>query len=212
MDGVYDLGGMAGFGRVEVEADEPTFHEPWEQTAFRLLMGSIGLLRAFGADEYRHAIERMAPVHYLDALYYERTLTGVATLLVEKGFLDPSDLEARAGGSFPLGRAVRPNRDDGRKAPAAPRFSVGACVWVRDDHQPGHTRAPRYVRGRSGVVTHVTRPFPYPDARAHGLPDRSESTYHVEFCAGELWGEDAEANATVLVDLWESYLEPREER
>jgi nitrile hydratase len=212
MDGVYDLGGMAGFGRVDVEPDEPTFHEPWEQTAFRLLMGSIGLLRAFGADEYRHAVERMAPVHYLDAPYYERTLTGVATLLVEKGFLDPSDLEARAGGSFPLGRAVRPNRDDGRKARAAPRFSVGSRVRVRDDHQPGHTRAPRYVRGRHGVVTHVTRPFPYPDARAHGLPDRSESTYHVEFSAGELWGEDGEANATVLVDLWESYLEPREGR
>jgi nitrile hydratase len=68
------------------------------------------------------------------------------------------------------------------------------------------------VRGRIGVVTHVTRPFPYPDARAHGLPDRREPTYHVEFQASELWGDGAEANATVVVDLWESYLEPGEVR
>jgi nitrile hydratase len=54
----------------------------------------------------------------------------------------------------------------------------------------------------------VTRPFPYPDARAHGLPDRREPTYHVVFQSTELWGGDAEANATVVVDLWESYLEP----
>jgi nitrile hydratase len=212
VDGVYDLGGMAGFGRVGIEPEEPTFHEPWEQIAFRLLIGSIVKLGAFGPDEYRHAIERMDPVHYLQSPYYERTLTGVATLLVEKGFLAPSDLEARAGGAFPLARAVRPNPDDGREAPAAPRFSVGARVSVRDDHRPGHTRAPRYVRGRIGVVTHVTRPFPYPDARAHGLPDRREPTYHVEFQASELWGDGAEANATVVVDLWESYLEPGEVR
>jgi len=75
--------------------DEPIFHESWEAVAFRLLMNSAPDLNVFNADEYRHAIERMAPIHYLPARYYERVLTGVTTLLVEKGVLDLSDLEAR---------------------------------------------------------------------------------------------------------------------
>ena len=207
MDGIYDLGGMVGFGPIEIEADEPTFHEPWEATAFRLNVASIGLLRAYNTDEYRHAIERMEPRHYLEARYYERVLTGVATLLVENGLLDLADLEQRAGGRFPLARPPRANRDDGRAEPAAPRFEVGARVRVRQDHQPGHTRAPRYVRGRTGVVVHVAPSFTYPDLNAHRLARRREPTYHVEFTAAELWGADAEADDTVVVDLWESYLE-----
>ncbi len=207
MDGIYDLGGVAGFGAVEVEADEPTFHEPWEATAFRINLASIGFLRAYNADEYRHAIERMQPVHYLQARYYERVLTGATTLLVEKGVLDLADLERRAGGRIPLALPVRPNPGDGRSEPREPRFRCGARVRVRDDHKPGHTRVPRYVRGRTGTVVHVAPPFSYPDASSHGLPKRCEATYHVEFEASELWGDDAETNAPVVVDLWESYLE-----
>jgi len=210
MDGIYDLGGMSGFGPIEVEADEPTFHEAWEAVAFRLNVASIAALRAYNTDEYRHAIERMEPVHYLEARYYERVLTGVATLLVEKGLLDLADLERRAGGHFPIARPVRPNAEDERAEPAKPRFDVGARVRVLERHAPGHTRVPRYVRGRRGVVVHVAPPFSYPDASAHGLPRRSESTYHVEFTASELWAEDAEADETIVVDLWESYLEEDE--
>jgi nitrile hydratase beta subunit len=207
MDGIYDLGGVAGFGPVRIEANEPTFHEPWEATAFRLLVGSVVALDAFNADEYRHAIERIEPVRYLQARYYERVLTGVTTLLVEKGFVQLSDLEARAGGRFPLAGPARPNLDDGRSASASARFSIGDRVRVKNDHQPGHTRVPKYVRGRTGVVTHVAPPFSYPDASAHGLPPRSEPTYHVEFAAAELWGEGGEEGVSVFVDLWESYLE-----
>lgn len=204
MDGIYDLGGMAGFGPIRVEANEPTFHEDWEATAFRLNAISVALLGAYNIDEYRHAIERMDPVHYLQARYYERVLTAVATLLVEKGVLSLVELEERAGGRFPLARPTRPNAEDGRDEPAAPRFARGERVRVLEVHQPGHTRVPRYVRGRSGVVGHVAPAFSYPDANAHGLPDRSEPTYHVEFEAAELWGADAEADDSVIVDLWES--------
>jgi nitrile hydratase beta subunit len=207
MDGIYDLGGVSGFGPVEVEADEPTFHELWEAIAFRLNIVSIASLSAYNVDEYRHAIERMDPVHYLEARYYERVLTAVASLLVEKGVLSLSDLEKRAGGRFPLARPVRPNIDDGREEPTAACFVVGQRVRVREMHSPGHTRAPRYVRGRSGVVVHVAPAFVFPDANAHGLPRRREPTYHVEFTTAELWVEDAEANDTIVVDLWQSYLE-----
>ena len=30
MDGVHDMGGMDGFGKVEVEKNEPVFHASWE--------------------------------------------------------------------------------------------------------------------------------------------------------------------------------------
>lgn len=207
MDGIHDLGGMAGFGPVEMEVDEPTFHEAWEALAFRLNIVSIAMLRAYNADEYRHAIERMDPVHYLQARYYERVLTGVASLLVEKSVLSLSELEQRAGGHFPLARPPRSNCDDGRDGSEKPRFVLGARVRVREIHPPGHTRVPQYVRGRTGVVVHVAPPFTFPDASAHSLPTRREPTYHVEFSATELWNEAAEAGDSVVVDLWESYLE-----
>ncbi|MGI9324085.1 MAG: nitrile hydratase subunit beta [Pseudomonadales bacterium] len=207
MDGIHDLGGMAGFGPVEVEPNEPTFHEPWESKAFRLNLASIAVLRAYNTDEYRHALERMEPVHYLRARYYERVLIGVTTLLVEKNYLDANELEAKAGGRIALATAQQPNTNDGQPEPEAPRFAKGDRVRVRNIHPPGHTRVPQYVRGHSGEVVHVTPPFRFPDASAHNLPNRREATYHVEFSAQQLWSQAALGNDSVVVDLWESYLE-----
>src|SRR5213592_2671391 len=98
VDGIHDLGGMNGFGQVEVEPDEAVFHEPWEALVFALMTLGIATMRAYNADEYRHSIERMDPAHYLAATYYERMLTGVTTLLVENGVVGRDELEARAGG------------------------------------------------------------------------------------------------------------------
>lgn len=207
MDGIHDLGGMAGFGTVDVEHDEPTFHEPWEARTFALNALAFTVLRAYNADEYRHAIERMAPGDYLAASYYERVLTGVASLLVEKGVIDRTDLESRVDGRFPLARAAAEVRPDGRGPRNDARFAAGDRVTVRDMHPVGHTRVPRYVRGRSGVVVHVAPRFPFPDASAHALPMREEHTYHVRFRAEDLWTDAAGSNETVVVDLWESYLE-----
>jgi nitrile hydratase len=207
MDGIHDLGGMRGFGPVQVERDEPVFHEPWEALAFALnALGIVGL-GAYNADEYRHSVERMEPAHYLTASYYERVLTGVATLLVEKGIVSRDVLEARAGGPFPLSQPVaeRPTAD--LRPQPRPRFRIGDSVVVRDIHPAGHTRAPRYVRGKRGVVLHVAPRFSFPDAAAHGLTPRAEHTYHVEFDAHELWGDAAGSNDTVVVDLWDGYLE-----
>ena len=67
MDGIHDLGGMSGFGPVEVERGEPVFHEPWEAIAFALNALGIAVLTSYNTDEYRHAVERMDPAHYLGA-------------------------------------------------------------------------------------------------------------------------------------------------
>ena len=207
MDGIHDLAGMDGFGAIEVEPGEPVFHERWEAVAFAINALMIGVHAHHNADEYRHAIERMTPAHYLDASYYERVLTGVATLLVEKGTVEAAELERRAGGGFPLARPDAGADDDGRPEPSAPRFAVGDRVRVRRIHPPGHTRVPRYVRGVEGDVVHVAPPFSFPDRAAHGLSVRCEPTYHVAFDARALWPEDGVAGDDVVVDLWETYLE-----
>ena len=207
MDGIHDLGGMSGFGRVEVEPGEPVFHEPWEALAFGLNVLGIAALRAYNTDEYRHSVERMDPAHYLSATYYERMLTGAATLYVEKGVVTRDELEARAGGPFPLSRPIAEQPTADLRGQPRPRFAIGDGVVVRDIHPAGHTRVPRYVRGKRGVVVHVAPKFPFPDTAAHGLTHRDEHTYHVEFRARELWADAAGSNETVVVDLWDCYLE-----
>ncbi len=209
MDGIHDLGGMGGFGPIEVERDEPVFHEPWERLAFALNILGITAIGAYNADEYRHAVERMDPAHYLAASYYERVLTGAATLLVEKRIVTHHELESGAGGLFPLAQPVAENPTADLKPQTQARFKVGDRVVVRNVFPAGHTRAPRYVRGKRGVVLHIAPAFSFPDGSAHGLSARSEHTYHVEFPARELWADSAGNDESVVVDLWDSYLEAR---
>jgi nitrile hydratase subunit beta len=208
MDGIHDLGGMHGFGPVEVEADEPTFHERWEGRVYG--MTGIGMVQAlYNTSEFRHAIERMDPASYLTTSYYEHWLTALGTLLVEKGLLAEQELEGRAPSGFPRARPVLTDRAP--RPPAAgeaPHFEVGERVRVRDLHPPGHTRCPRYVRGREGVIVRADRPAPLPDVEAHDDDPPEEPTYCVRFDARELWGDQAEPGTEVTVDLWRSYLEP----
>jgi nitrile hydratase beta subunit len=208
MDGVHDLGGVAGFGPVEVETDEPTFHEDWERQVFRInaAAGRAGIVPSGGA--FRHSIERMDPAHYLGSTYYEHWLTGIATLAVEHGLVSAAELDERAGGRFPLSSADRGTAPDGDgEDRTAPRFEIGSPVRVRAWHPAGHTRAPRYVQGRQGVVVRHDGSYSVPDVEAHSDRRRREPTYSVRFTAEELWGEGGAPGAVVHVDLWESYLE-----
>jgi len=206
MDGVHDLGGMDGFGPVEVEANEPVFHAAWERVVFAIA-AAVSVRRVSNIDAFRHAIERMDPAHYLGSSYYEHWLTGAATLLVEHGVVTRDELEAKSGGAFPLSRPVRSTAAPARPSSAEPRFAVGSAVRVRSMHPLGHTRCPRYVRGKRGVVVRVDGLFPLPDVAAHSDQPCSEASYSVRFAARELWGDQAGGAEAVHVDLWESYLE-----
>jgi nitrile hydratase len=202
MDGMHDLGGRQGFGAVRYTLDAPAFHAAWEVRANSLYAFAVrsGL---FNMDEYRHAIERMEPRHYLTASYYERSLTSLLTLCVEKGVVTREELERRAGGSIPLASPSAPGR-----ANVATRecYAVGDRVHVRDDHVPGHVRMPGYIRGKSGVVVGISPAYPFPDAHAHGIEAQDEPTYDVRFRSEDLWPDDAE-HAMVHVGVFESYLE-----
>jgi nitrile hydratase len=212
VDGIHDLGGVAGFGPVEVEPDEPAFHEEWERRAMRARFASMIALPA-DPGVGRHAIERMDPPHYLAASYYERWLTATATLLVESGLVSVGELEQRAGGRFPISRPDRGRPPTGFEPDRTePAFSVGDRVRVLEWHPPGHTRAPRYVQGKRGVVARFDGPHPVPDIGAHGGGVVLDPTYSVRFTASELWGEGGADRDAVYVDLWERYLVADEEQ
>ena len=148
MDGIHDLGGKQGFGKVRHSPQAKAFHAPWEKRANALysLAVKAGI---FNMDEYRHAIERMEPRHYLSASYYERSLTSLATLCVEKGLVTRDELERRAEGVFPLSLASAAGRSNLTERAS---FKRGDRVRVRVDHVPGHSRMPAYIRGKTGVV------------------------------------------------------------
>jgi nitrile hydratase len=153
----------------------------------------------------------MDPGHYLTSSYYEHWLTGISTLIVEAGLVTADELDRRAGGRFPL------SLPDRGTAPASPepdrsggRFAVGDRVRVREWHPPGHTRAPRYVQGKQGVVVRVDGAHNVPDVEAHSDRRVLEPTYSVRFTARELWGEGGADGEVVHVDLWERYLEEQQ--
>jgi nitrile hydratase len=203
MDGVHDLGGRQGFGRVRHTLKAQTFHEPWEKRVNALYSLAVRL-GIFNMDEYRHAIERMEPRHYLSASYYERSLTSLATLCIEKGIFTKEELERRAQGHVPLSLPIGPGRGN---VTTRQKFKIGDKVRVRNEHVSGHVRAPGYIRGKTGVVVDITPAYPFPDAHAHGVHADDEPTYDVRFKAEELWPASAD-KAEVHVGVFESYLDP----
>ena len=202
MDGVHDLGGREGFGPV-TGRDDPLFEHEWERRAMGMTMGSF-LLGHNNGGQFRHSIERMAPAHYLTTRYYEHWFTGTATRLVEAGFVDADELEARAGGRVPLSGPVL--AEDGEQPPpAAIEVAVGDRVRVRHLHPRGHTRCPQFVRGKVGTIVRLDPPASLPDLEAHAEERRAEPQACVRFDAADLWGSGSHV---VHVDLWLSYLEP----
>jgi nitrile hydratase len=215
---------MQGFGPVEREENEPTFHAAWE--AVVLAIQHAGRARGlFNIDEFRHGIERMAPAHYLRATYYEKWLEGITRLLVEKGVVGAEELATRQvlfegnpdasavaarSGPPPTRGASNPRwaQDFIRETGATPRFAPGDPVRTREMHPHGHTRLPRYARGRRGVIHLCHGIHVFPDTNAHGRGEQPQPLYSVRFDARELWGESAEPNQVVHIDLWESYLLP----
>ena len=224
MNGVHDLGGSHGFGRVEREQNEPVFHEAWEGRI--CVINRICSVQGFyNIDEFRHGIERMAPAEYLAASYYERWLATVERNLVEKGILTAAEVEARTKELRTRPNASVPRRDDPaltermverlrakpsfeRPGSAPPRFKVGQRVVARNINPAGHTRLPRYARGKRGVISQIYGVHVFPDASAHGQGEQPQTLYNVRFEAGELWGEPSEPCECIHLDLWESYLDP----
>ncbi len=102
-----------------------------------------------------------------------------------------------------LNRALPSSHDPG--VPAL--FEVGQHVRARNIHPVGHTRLPRYARGKLGEIDRDHGVYSFPDTDAHGLGDKRQHVYSVRFAARELWGDAASPRDFVYIDLWDDYLE-----
>jgi nitrile hydratase len=194
---------MQGFGRVSPEEDEPVFHEPWEGRVF-------GIVRSAAVPNLfsRFAIESIEPARYLSSSYYERWMMMLESRLLDDGIVTAEELDAKTE-RFRQHPDASPSRHEDpalvrswkerlrsagsphREVGVLPQFDVGDPVATRNINPTGHTRLPQCARAKHGVV-----------ARCHGVHDS------VRFDATELWGEAAEANQVVYIDMWESYLMP----
>jgi nitrile hydratase len=169
-------------------------------------------------DMVRHARERTPPADYLASSYYEIWLKGLERLLVERGLASQAEIESGrnhqpqpplprrvAAADVPALLAKGSSYAREPKAPAL--FAVGDSVRAKVMNPLGHTRLPRYVRGRNGTIARIHGVHVFPDVDATGAGEDPHWLYSVAFDATELWGPEAKAGDAILLDLWEPYLE-----
>lgn len=217
MNGVHDMGGQQGMGPVEYEKNEPVFHAPWEARIYALNR-AMRAWRKWSLDTDRHALELLPPVDYLRMSYYERWVSRLAAQVVKYGLVTKEEMESgkaapgstKATPAFSLATSSRwLNRGiaSSQDPKVRPLFKVGQRVRARNINPLGHTRLPRYARGRTGLVARDHGVYIFPDTNAHFQGEKRQHIYSVRFAARELWGESASPRDSVHIDMWEDYLE-----
>jgi len=217
MDGVHDMGGMDGFGKVEPEKDEPVFHAPWEGRVLAM-EAAMEYAGAWRIDHLRFAQEKLPPLTYLSVSYYHRWALALESNVTELGYASPEELSGgrtlAPGKTLPrkltldvVGRGLR--RSSFYRPQLAPaRFKPGDRVRTKNIHPKTHTRLPRYARDKVGEVKLCHGCHMYPDSVAIDQGDNPQWLYTVLFESQELWGPDADPTLKVSIDAFEPYLEP----
>jgi nitrile hydratase beta subunit len=216
MDGVHDMGGMDGFGKVEVEQNEPPFHAPWEGRVLAM-QRAMGYAGAWHIDHSRFAQEQLPPLDYLGSVYYRRWMLAMEKNVTERGFATPEELKA--------GHAQSPGKELPRKLTldvvgagmsrssfyrqqqGPQKFEPGDKVRTANIHPSTHTRLPRYARDKVGVVEMCHGCHMYPDSVATDRGDNPQWLYTVVFDSRELWGPDADPTLKISIDAFEPYLQ-----
>jgi nitrile hydratase len=218
VNGIHDMGGMHGMGAIQHEKDEPVFHEPWEGRVFAMTR-ALAAWGKWNIDASRHTIELIPPADYLRMSYYEKWLVRNIELLVNRGLVTQEEI--KTGSPEPGSQKATPRLTSSNvpamaarrgsyvrpDAEATARFTPGEHVRARKMNPVGHTRLPRYVRGKEGIVVRHHGIFVFPDTNAHFLGEQPQHLYSVRFAARELWGDDASPQDSIYLDLWDSYLE-----
>jgi nitrile hydratase beta subunit len=216
MNGIHDMGGMQGMGPIEYENNEPVFHAAWEARVYAMnrAVTATGKLKL----GLRPPIESLTAFDYLRMSYYEKWLTSLTERMVVSGLVTRAEIEsghpAQGSAKFvpaltaadvpAFMRRVPPMRKD----QVAPRFQIGQHVRARNINPVTHTRLPRYVRGKAGTIERDRGVATLPDTNVYGRGENPQHIYSVRFLARELWGDQAQAQDAVYVELWDDYLEP----
>jgi len=218
MNGAADMGGMHGFGAVEIEPDEPVFHADWERRIFAL-NNAVGASEVWNLDAFRQARESIPPPEYLALSYYGLWVVTLENLMIEHGLATREEIAAgrplgsanpvaRKASTADIARLITRGSPYDRPPPGPARFKIGDRIRARNMHPKSHTRLPRYVRGHVGVVTRVHGCYVFPDSNAIGRGEDPHWLYTVQFDHHELWGDDSDPSAKVSMAAWEPYLEP----
>jgi len=216
MNGVHDMGGMHGFGKVAPERNEPVFHEPWEGRVLAIDR-ALGRFNLYKIDVGRYYVEKLPPSTYLRASYYERWLLSLEQVLVHLGVVDAKELAAGHAAQSPKSLQTPPmtraevsagfgRPSYSRPTPTIPKFKPADRVRTRNINPVGHTRLPRYARERIGVIEAVRGCHVYPDAIVSDGSESPQWLYTVVFDARTLWGEDADPRVRVSIEAFEPYL------
>ena len=221
MNSIHDIGGMDNIGPVNIEKDEPVFHEDWESRVYAMTLATMGA-GIFVTDEVRYMTETIPPADYLTFSYYEKWLYSLEHMMLKKNMVTREELESgevsapeltagfEAASLERMAYGMKNRMPVFVDAESPPSFRAGDAIIARNINPPHHTRIPRYIRGRRGVVEMDHGIFLLPDTNAHGGPDKPQHVYSVRFSARELWGEDAPANDSLYIDLFDDYMDPDE--
>lgn len=218
MNGGQDLGGTHGHGPVKPEPNEPVFHAEWEKRAFAITL-AMGTPGGWNIDMSRFARENRPPAEYLSMSYYQIWLAGIETLVKERELVTEKEIDAghSLGPPKPVKRILAPGDvakvlyrggPTERQTNTSAGFKAGDKVRTKNINPLTHTRLPRYVRGRVGIIERVIGYHVFPDSNATGAGENPQWLYTVRFDGRELWGPDGDPTTKVSVDAWEPYLEP----
>ena len=218
MNGIHDMGGMQDMGPVQPERNEPVFHEHWEGRAFALFLASFDLVPS--GLSVRFAIEQIPPADYLRMSYFERWVVALEDLMLKAGILTRAEIES--GKPAPGSPKAKPALTASmvqqmlNQTPASnendsvrPLFKVNQRVRARNMNPTGHTRLPRYARGKVGTIMRDQGVFDLEDTGGTSLEGKKQlqHVYTVRFTGRELWGEQASPKDAVYIDMWDEYLE-----
>ncbi|MEP2639821.1 nitrile hydratase subunit beta [Roseobacter sp.] len=222
MTRLHDMGGRYGDGPVIPEDESVIFHADWHPRALALTLASAAH-GTWNIDVSRHARERLAPLDYARFSYYEKWMAALADLLVETKLVSREELAAGDTAPTPMAdrtltaQKVAPMLAAGgpsdRPSDIAQKFQPGDAVRTRrlaanTQVDGGHTRLPGYAAGAVGRIVRMHGTHILPDSSAHRMGDAAEPLYAVAIAASELWAHPEHPRDEVVLDLWQSYLEP----
>ncbi len=213
MDGIHDLGGKQGYGKIDVDEAEQAFHARYEGVGWTI--NQTTRAPGMSIDWWRHIRELTPPVDYLTRPYFDQWAMTQLIAMIDTGQLNLD--EVLSGDITPLhasppGMSIadvhRATQKAGvrfdRDVEQSPKFSVGDQITTRCYSVSGHTRLPGYAQGKIGIIHERHGAHLFPDACAQG-DERAEHLYSVKFNSQTLWPEDKQTNNWIYIDLWESY-------